>query len=169
MLTNDDDFARLVAEEVKNKLSPLHRAELIKAENWPKWQEALLSLSKNLQSQIDDIEADSKSDANRYDALGRNGIKLGREASSHYEIKTNRINRFKFHVDRRLDEVTVMMSTGEKPKTDGWEQVDFYKKAIAKHRAMLRDFDVEDSAIDRSLWDTLDGGWTFDDINLDEI
>ena len=34
MIINDDAFARMVAEEVKNKLSPLHKKELMKRENW---------------------------------------------------------------------------------------------------------------------------------------
>ena len=169
MITNDDAFARMVAEEVKNKLSPLHKKELMKQENWEKWKDALLALSDNLQRQIDDIEADSESDLARYGSLGRAGTKLTREAGSYYETKATRIKRFKFHVDRRLDEVAIMISTGQEMQNDGWEQVEFFKRAIAKHRAMLRDFDLEDTAIDRSLWDTLDNKWTFEDISEDSL
>jgi hypothetical protein len=141
----------------------------MKRENWEKWRDALLALSENLGRQIEDIESDSKSDLSRYSALGRAGTKLGREAGSYYETKATRIKRFKFHVDRRLDEVAVMISTGQEMQHDGWEQVEFLRRAIARHRAMLRDFDLEDTSIDRSLWDTLDNKWTFDDIDVDSL
>lgn len=169
MMMSDDAFARLVAEEVKNKLSPLHKNELAKEENWGRWRDALLALSENLQRQIDDIEADSESDLARYNSLGRAGTKLTREASSYYETKATRIKRFKFHVDKRLDEVAVMISTGQALQNDGWDQVNLFKRAISKHRSMIREFDIEDTAIDRSLWDTLDNRWTFDDIDIDSL
>lgn len=168
-MINDDAFARMVAEEVKNKLSPLHKKELMKRENWDKWKDALLALSDNLKRQIEDIEADSESDLTRYSALGRAGMKLTKEASSYYETKATRIKRFKFHVDRRLDEVAIMITTGQELQNDGWEQVDFLRRAIARHRSMLREFDLEDTAVDRSLWDTLDNKWTFDNIDVDSL
>jgi hypothetical protein len=169
MKMNDDTFARMVAEEVKNKLSPLHRQELMKTENWSRWKDALLALSENLQDQIENIEADSESDAERYSSLGGSGAKLVKESRMHYETKATRIKRFKFHVDKRLDEVVLMMETGETITEDGWSQVDFLKRAIITHRAMLRDFDLEDTAIDRSLWDALDNKWTFDSVNGDNL
>ena len=62
-----------------------------------------------------------------------------------------------------------MISTGQEIQNDGWEQVGFLRRAITKHRAMLEEFDLEDTAIDRSLWDTLDNKWTFDDISEDSL
>jgi hypothetical protein len=48
-------------------------------------------------------------------------------------------------------------------------EADFLKKAIVRHRAMLRDFDLEETAVDRALWSTLDGKWTFDDIDASSL
>jgi hypothetical protein len=166
---NDDSFARTVAEEVKNKISPMHKQELLKAENWNRWKDALIALSDNLQNQIDSIESDSESDSQRYSALGSAGNKLTKESRNYYDNKATKIKRFKFHVDRRLDEVCLMIDTGEEIKTDGWEQAEFLRRAIITHRAMLDSFDMEDTAIDRSLWDALNNNWTFDAINSDNL
>lgn len=166
---NDDAFARMVAEEVKNKLSPVHRQELMQRENWERWQSALIALSENLQNQIDNIESDAMSDERRYSSLGKTGNRLARESNNYYDAKATRIKRFKFHVDKRLDEVSVMIDTGNLIQSDGWDQVEFYRKAIIEHRNLLRKFDLEDTAIDRSLWDTLDNRWTFDSIDSDNL
>jgi hypothetical protein len=169
MKVNDDAFARMVAEEVKNKLSPLHKSELMKEENWHLWQAALIALSENLQSQILTIESDAESDEKRYSSLGVGGKKLSHQAASYYGDKATRIKRFKFHVDKRLDEVSLMIETGQEMESDGWEKVDFFRRAITKHRSMLREYDMEDTAIDRSLWATLDYKWTFDAITEEDL
>jgi len=166
---NDDTFARMVAEEVKNKVTPLERAELRRVENWDRWKRALLALSENLQRQIESIEADSESDQKRYSSLDFKFKKLNDETQRYYNEKATRINRFKYHVDRRLDEVCVMIETGESTVEDGWKEVDFYRRAIIAHRTLMRDFDLEDTAIDRSLWECLDSKWTFDSINNDNL
>lgn len=166
---NDDTFARMVAEEVKNKVTPIEREELRRPENWDRWKRALVALSENLQYQIDSIEADSESDQRRYSSMGARGGKLTNESKRYYDEKATRIKRFKYHVDRRLDEVCVMLETGESTQNDGWSEVEFYRRAIIAHRNMLREFDLEDTAIDRSLWDCLDGKWTFDSINNDNL
>ena len=166
---NDDTFARMVAEEVKNKVNPLERAELRRVENWDRWKRALLALSENLQRQIESIEADSESDQKRYSSLDFKFKKLNDETQRYYNEKATRINRFKYHVDRRLDEVCIMIETGESTVEDGWKEVDFYRRAIIAHRTLMRDFDLEDTAIDRSLWECLDSKWTFDSINNDNL
>ena len=159
----------MVAEEVKNKVTPLERAELRRVENWDRWKRALLALSENLQRQIESIEADSDSDQKRYSSLDFKFKKLNDETQRYYNEKATRINRFKYHVDRRLDEVCVMIETGESTVEDGWKEVDFYRRAIIAHRTLMRDFDLEDTAIDRSLWECLDSKWTFDSINNDNL
>jgi len=160
----DDEFARMVAEEVKNKLSPIQKQTLLREENWPRWREALIALSENLQRQIENIEADAESDNERFSSMGREGSALSREAGTYYDAKATRVRRFKFHVDKKLDEILVMIETGTEMKTDGWDKVEFYRRAIAKHKTLMKDFDLEDTAIDRSLWASLNGEWLFDSI-----
>ena len=169
MITNDDAFARMVAEEVKNKLSPLHKSTLMKEENWERWKDALIALSDNLQNQIESIEEDAESDEKRYSDLGVGGKKLSNHAATFYGEKAARIKRFKFHVDKRLDEVSLMIDTREEIKTDGWEKVDFLRKAISTHRNMLREYDLEDTSIDRALWATLDNKWEFESVSEENL
>jgi hypothetical protein len=163
-LINDDAFARMVAEDVKNKLSPFHKNQLMDKGNWDRWKNALILLSENIQEQIDDISADMQSDEDRYNAMGQSGKKLAREARAAYESRLKKVSRFKFHVDKKLDEVTAMIDTGLAVASDGWDKVDFLKRAIAKHRSMIYEYDFEHTAIDSALWAALDEKWEFDDI-----
>ena len=166
---NDDAFARMVAEEVKNKISPLHKKELLDRSNWDKWQKALLALSDNIEEQIESIQADALVDKNRYESMGMDGRRLASEAKIAYDARISKITRFKFHVDKRLDEVTIMIETGKEITSDGWKEVDFLRRGISAHRSLLREFDLEDTAVDRALWALLDNRWLFDDVGIDTI
>lgn len=168
-MINDDIFAGMVAEEVKNKLSSNQRKELLKQENWKRWREALLALVDNLEDQVASIDEDAEADRMRYEALGKEGRRLAKEAAQAYNSRKIKVNRFLFHVNRRLDEVTNMIETGEAIQSDGWEEVDFLRRSIIKHRSMMREFDMEETAIDRALWSTLDGKWNFDSIDASSL
>jgi hypothetical protein len=160
----DEAFAQLVAEEVKNKLSPEQRETLLNSTHWDRWMRALNALAENLQSQIESIEMDAESDANRYTALGREGKKLAREAENAYASKRAKIERFKFHVDKRLDQVMGMIQTGKPIDMNPFESANFYRRAISKHRELMNTYDLEDTAIDRALWAALENKWDFDEV-----
>ena len=168
-MISDDAFAGMVAEEVKNRLSASEKKELLKEENWERWKQSLLALVDNLEEQILVIDDDSEADRIRYESMGASGRRLAKEAAQAYGGKKVKIKRFLFHVNKRLDEVVTMMETGNVIESDGWTEVEFLKKAIIRHRALLRDFDLEETSIDRSLWDTLDGKWTFDSIDAKSL
>ena len=169
MKLSDDAFAQLVAEEVKNRLSPGQRDVLLEKENWDRWQRALFALSENLVSQLGDIDMDSEADLNRYEALGRSGRALAKEAAAAYGSKRTKVERFKFHVDKRLDQVATMMKTGEPMDMSPYEIANLYRSAIIKHREMLVEFDMEDTAIDRALWAALENKWEFDGVTVDSL
>ena len=169
MQLTDDAFAQLVAEEVKNKLSTGQREVLLKQSNWDKWLRALRILSENLLGQIESIQADAESDANRYAALGREGKKLAKEAENAYTNKLAKIERFKFHVDKRLSQVMEMIETGKPIDMNPFESANFYRRAIFKHRELMNTHDLEDTAIDRALWATLDNKWDFDEVTSETV
>jgi hypothetical protein len=169
IMINDDTFARLVSEDVKKKISPSQKEILMQPENWERWKESLVILVENLDRQIGMISEDAESDAERYSSMGRSGDKLAKEASRAYQEKITKIERFKFHVDKRLDEVMIMIETGEEIKVDGWDEVSFLKRAISAHRQYLYEFDLEDTAVDRALWASLDSKWEFDSITGDNL
>ena len=169
MRLTDDAFAQLVAEEVKNKLSPGQRQVLLESANWDRWKRALNALSDNLLTQIESIEADAESDANRYMALGRDGRKLAKEAENAYSSKKTKVEPFKFHVDKRLDEVMSMIQTGKPIDMNPFESANFYRRAILKHRELMNIHDLEDTAIDRALWAALENKWDFDQVTSDAV
>jgi hypothetical protein len=58
-----------------------------------------------------------------------------------------------------------MIETGETPESNGFQEMETLRKAIIKHRALLREFDLEETSIDRALWATLNNEWLFDAID----
>jgi hypothetical protein len=63
----------------------------------------------------------------------------------------------------------VMIETGEVKEEDGWEKAAFFENAIFKHRSLLQEFELEETAIDKALWAALEGKWEFDSIDsIDE-
>jgi hypothetical protein len=163
----DDVFARLVAEEVKNRVT-LEQADYLRLpENWTRWQRALLALTNNLNNQLEELKKAESADTRKYKALGDNGLKLLAECLSEHESRRKKITRFKFHVDARLDEVTRMIALGSDAVDDRMKAVEFLRKAIERHRKMMIDLVLEPTAIDQALWSSLDGKWEFDEINTD--
>lgn len=164
---NDESFAHLVAEDVKNRLSPLQRQVLMQSENWDRWQRALLALVENLDDQIDRLEESKENDNARFRAIG--STRLMKTAEEEYRLRISRVERFKFHVNRRLDEVTTMIETGKVFDSNGWPQVEFLKRAIATHREMMRKHDMEPTPIDQALWSALIDKWEFDNIDVSAL
>jgi len=158
---SDDIFAQMVAEEVKNKLAPSQRNTLLQQENWDRWRRALLALVENLNGQIESLEADAESDASRYEALGRDGKRLAETAAAAYSSRMNKITRFKFYVENRLNQVESMIEGGSAMEGN---DVEFYRKAIRTHRELLEEYDMEATTIDQALWAVLDQRWEFDSI-----
>lgn len=165
----DEDFARLVAEEVKNKLSPAQRTQLQAEENWPRWKSTLIALVENLNDQVVRIDADRDADVRRYESFGEDGLRLRSQAEAAYAARRKKVERFRFHVERRLDDVASMIETGQVKQNDGWEDVEFYRRAIIRHRAMIRDLDLEETPIDRALWASLDKSWEFDKVDVSSL
>lgn len=169
MKMTDDAFARLVAEEVKNKVSRSQRSFLMERENWSKWKRALIALIESLQSQLDNILDDEDSDRDRYSDLGRDGEKLLALAMSEYKARRTKIERFKFHVERRLDEVEQMIATGEPIEVEPDKNAILLENAIRKHKELIENYDIEPTVIDMALWDALEGQWTFNKIRADQV
>jgi hypothetical protein len=169
MKMTDDAFARLVAEEVKNKVSRSQRDTLMNKDNWDKWKRALMALIGSLQNQLDNIQEDEELDTARYKDLGRDGEKLLSIALSDYRQRKAKIERFKFHVERRLDEVEEMIQTGQPIQVDPNKNAILYENAIRKHKELIENYDIEPTVIDMALWDALDGQWTFNRIRSDQV
>lgn len=169
MAMNDDAFARLVAEEVKNKVSKDKREYLMLPENWTRWQRALVVLDKNLQAQLEALDVNEAKDVARYEKLGDDGIRLLAEATADYENRRKKIERFKYHVENRVDEVTKMIALGVDSADEDIRTVDFLRKAIAQHQITLEELDMEATPVDQALWAALEGKWLFDKIDINDL
>lgn len=164
----DDAFAKLVAEEVKNRASRESRAQLLKKENWDRWRRALVTLIENLNEQINDIEADAAADTERYSRIEEGTVLLS-SALANYEARVKKIERFRFHVQNRLNQVDKMIQTGVEPEDEPLALLITLQKAIRRHKELMYEFDMEDTALDRALWASLDGKWLFDTITVEDI
>lgn len=160
---NDEAFARLVAEEVKNRVASEQRDYLMLPENWGNWQRALVTLVENLRAQERDLDEREQREAERYRTLGDSGVKMLAEVMAENENRRKKIARFRFHVENRLDEVTRMIALGTDEVDERLKVVEFLRRAIERHREMITAEDIEPTVIDLALWQALDGKWAFDE------
>jgi DNA-directed RNA polymerase specialized sigma subunit len=165
----DEIFARLVAEEVKNKVSTEQTEFLRLPENWTRWQRCLTTLVENLQSQIDDITSQEETITTKYRLMGDEGLRLLAEVLSEFESRRKKIVRFKFHVEARLDEVARMIALGSDAIDERLKTVDFLRRAIHQHRTLVLEYEFEPSPIDNALWAATEGKWDFDNITADDL
>jgi len=168
---NDDAFARLVAEEVKNRVTQQQVDYLNMPENWNRWHRALLALDKNLQGQLTRLEADKTADDSRYSRLGEDGVKLLAEAIASYDDKIKKIERFKFHVENKIDYVTQKIALGVNSHdvTAEMSQSEaLLRNGIRRHMELLQEYDMEPTDIDKALWGLLEGKWMFESVSVDD-
>lgn len=158
---NDDTFARIVAEEVKNKATLSQREYLEQPQNRERWKRALVALIKNLDNQLEDIEADKAEDIDRYRSMGRSGLSLLSEATATYDERRNKIERFKYYVNAKLEHVVAMAEN-----SDFISRSELFERAIREHKNLMEQNDMEVTPADEALWATLDGKWEFDGITM---
>jgi len=168
MKMTDDNFAKLVAEEVKNKVSPSNKKLLLNKENWNRWERALVALVENLNDQLRSIDEDIEADTERYSSI-EDGHVLLSEALSSYESRKKKIERFRFHVENRLVDVSKMIETGVELEDDVMTRLVLLQKSIKKHKEMMVSNDIEPTPIDHALWASLDGAWNFDAIRKEDL
>lgn len=161
---NDETFARLVAEDVKNKSSDAQKKYLRLPENIVRWKRALEYLANNLQDQMTSIDKQESERLKQYEFLGSEGEKLIAEASSNAAIRRSKIERFHFFVNAKLDEVVRMASTNGTQENSA---EDFYRKAIQRWWSLMQEFEMEPTRVDVALHASLDGLWEFDDLSVE--
>lgn len=166
---NDDAFARLVAEEIKNRATPAQREYLQLPENWGRWQRAIQALNNNLENQIRNIHDQEQHQIAKYSELGDDARVMIAEMSANFEERRRKIERFRYHVAVRLDEVTRMIALGSEHVEERLKTVEFLRRCIEKHREVTEKYDIEPTPIDVALWSALDGKWGFDAITEEDI
>ena len=103
MIMDDETFARIVADNVKNRSTSTQNRFLEAPENSSRWQAALGSLIKNIDEQIQEISMDAQADIDRYSSLGDTGNILLSQTIAHYEIKKQKLIVFVLRVGHRKD------------------------------------------------------------------
>lgn len=166
MLTNEA-FARLVAEDVKNRVTDEQRKYLRLPENMERWQRNLVALLENLAGQLTELNDKEQVETSRYQQLGDDGIRLLAEIQADLDQRRKRISRFRHHVENRLDEATRLIAVSD--SDDGGGATAFFQRAIAKHRDLIQEADLDPTPIDKALWAALEGRWDFDDVDLDSV
>ncbi len=161
---NDEAFSRLVAEEVKNRASEAQKKYLAMPENLERWRRALQYLSQNLEDQIVSIDREEKIRLSQYEKLGAEGAILLAETSANSAVRRSKIDRFRFFVTEKLDEVT-RLALAASQSVNPTE--DFYRRAINKWWSLMQDFEMEPTKIDYALRASLDGKWEFDNLSLE--
>jgi hypothetical protein len=162
---NDETFARIVAEDVKNNVTESQREYLMLPQNRARWKFALKVLSENISSQIKDINADKEADSIRYSALGSQGKSMLVESGAAYDAKLNKISRFMFYVESRLNFVENLVEDESE-----MSRKELLEAAIHKYLEMLDEMDFERTELDDALEHALINNSlsAFDSVTLEE-
>jgi len=167
MIMDDETFARIVADNVKNRSTSAQNVFLEAPENNARWQAALGSLIKNIDEQIHEISMDAQADTERYSSLGDVGNVLLSQTIAHYEVKKQKIERFRYYVIRKLADV----ANANKGRIDDFkkENLSIVVKAVEKHRELGSLYKIEKTPLDVALYDSLKGIWSFENINHSDL
>lgn len=168
MLT-DDAFARLVAEDVKNRVSQEQKDFLRLPENWERWRESLLSLLDSLEEQLQGLDEELDRQSTQWEKLGQDGKRLAQEGTAAIDDKRKKASRFKFHVEQRLAEVDRLIAFGEENLTEDLKLASFLTRAIGEHKKIMYQQGLEPTSLDEALWASIHGVWEFDRVDLSDL
>ena len=176
-------FDYIVAEDVKGRVTPAQADFLRLPENLSRWQRALVDLVARLDGQLTNHDARLAEKVGRLtetlrtvaadpdattDDIARITAAIATRQAEH-EQKCNSIRRFRNHVEARLDEVTRTIVVGAEVIDERVAQVQFLRRAIDAHRALIAEADLEPTAADVALWAVLDGRWGFDGVTAADL
>lgn len=167
MILNDDAFARIVAEDVKRNSSQEQKAYIRDPEHAPRWRKALQLLLDNVDQQIVDLNLAEKDELSRFEQ-SPDYKKLAFEVKENYESRRSKIKRFRFHVEKNLAEADRIILL-ERDADAGLSTESFLRRAIETHEEMMKEYDLEPTPIDESLWESVLGRWTFSDIDPQDL
>lgn len=164
-MLSDDAFARVVAEDVKNKASVDQQNYLRSPDTAERWKKTLYALIRNLDDQLNVVTQKRSEDEKRYKGLGEAGKLLLFETTQNYDDREAKIKRFAFYVQQRISEADRLIALGDEGLTTDLSMTAFLQKAITMHRDRMDKYDLEPTVIDEALWAALKGKWVFGDID----
>jgi len=150
-----EEFDRLVSEDVKNLISPEKADYLRMPSNQERWLKSLTKLTKNLDEQVEGLKQDEITVTQNMPSH------LITEYKTESDEKRTKIGRFRFYVMQRSAEAERMIALGEDHQDPDLKLADFLTKAITQHHEMMVEYDFEPTPIDRALWKATEGQWMF--------
>jgi hypothetical protein len=160
---NDEDFSQLVALEVKKRAHPDGVKFLNQPENLERWHRALQALAGSLNYQIEGIENQLADVVDRFSNLGAEGEYRIAESTRNLEERKRKISGFRFHVEKRVDDVAKLILAKNGTLSSDGSVVEFFRKAIQRHKQLMHEYEFEPTVLDEALWETLKGKWVFED------
>jgi hypothetical protein len=127
----------------------------------------IIALLKNLDQQVAEIEAHEDRDRDIYGALGDDGIRLLAEAQASSDERRKKVLRFRYHVEKRLDECERINIAHDESEQDSDRPI--LRRAIEKHRELTEQVGINPTEIDAALWASLAGEWRFAEIDIDRL
>jgi len=155
---DDSTFDRLVSEDVKNLLTKEKSDYLRLPENLKRWKSALLELIENLDEQIAELAQDEKT------AIENLPNRMVTEYKINSDEKKTKISRFRFYVIQKMSECEKLLALGTEPDESDLSLASFLTKAIEEHQKLMLDNGFEPTPIDKALWASINGDWSFIDM-----
>jgi len=158
-IVDENEFDRIVSEDVKNVLSSEQSEYLRLPHNQDQWKASLMKLIANLDEQITGLSQDEVTVTSSLPSHMITEFKISTDE------KRTKINRFRFYVLQRISECERNIALGEDGQSEDIRLADFLRKAIEKHRSLMADHEFEPTPIDQALWSCTEGKWGFVDMD----
>jgi hypothetical protein len=155
---DENEFDRLVSEDVKNVL-PSEQADFLRLpHNQQQWKKSLMKLIGNLDEQIAGLSQDEVT------ATGSLPSHMITQFKISTDEKRTKINRFRFYVLQRISECERNIALGDDEQSEDIRLADFLRKAIETHQDLMVEYEFEATPIDQALWSCTNGKWGFVDM-----
>lgn len=161
---DDETFARLVADNIKNKTSVAQNKFLELPDNNLRWQKALNSLIDTLNDQINKISYETKESIGKYSDYGDISHDSLTRTIAHGDTRKQKIERFKFYVEKKLSEAQSIDAADVVADLGSLTVM-----AIRKHQEMSLYHKIENTPLDIALYDSLNGVWSFNKIRESDL
>jgi hypothetical protein len=148
-----NNFAMIVSEDIKNNASQQDKDFLRLPENLQLWKDCLLEIISTVSEKISELETDINSLRAAYPDFVT-------DPAAGMEDQKTKSERFRFYAEKRLAEVDRLMTLGQ-PADPSLSLATFLREAIIAHRKWHEDNGLVNSEGDDCLYAALDGEWKF--------
>jgi len=152
-MSQTDNFAMLVSEDIKNNASQQDKDFLRLPENQVKWRDALITIVETVTAKIASLDEEISRLRGTYTTFTI-------DPAAGLEEQRDKAARFRFYAEKRLVEVDRLLTLGEEADPE-LSLATFLRNAILAHKQWHIDNDMVNSEGDDCLYKALDGVWGF--------